>query len=293
MEEATFYADWLKHRYPYDSEARNKLLEANVLAYLAPKQQVTLVDVGAGTGSNALYLMDKIKGDQHWYFIEQNEEFQQFLTQRLQEYASYHKYEFQSQDGIQQIISPKKQLSFQFIKGSLLDIQQLLPLKKVDIILANAVFDLFTKEQIQDFLSPLLSPAVACYFTLNYQSMGYHPEEPFDLPYIHLYEQHMERPQQRGRATGKAASTCIEEILANTHTIQKERSVWDIQQEDIKMHYYLLSFMENAIPELEIEAELSKFFPKWIQRKRELVISRQLALEVRHWDLFCIPSPNS
>ena len=289
MEEPNSYANWLETRYPYDSEARNKSLEAKVIAYLSPKKKVTLVDVGAGTGSNALYLMDKIDGNQHWYFIEQNEGFQEFLIHRLKEYAAFHKYEYATQKDIQQIITPNRQLSFQFINGSLLDIKALIPLQEVDLILANAVFDLFTEQQIQRFLSPIQLTAIACYFTLNYQGMVYQPEEPFDVSYIDLYEQHMERPQVTGQATGKHASQHIAAYLNASHTIQQAPSIWDIRQEDIKMHYYLLNFIENSIPELSVEKELSHFFPKWIQRKKELVINRRLSLQVQHSDIFCVP----
>ena len=75
MEEENTYANWLNDRYPFDSEARDKSLEAKVMDYLKPKEALQLVDVGAGTGSNTLYLMDKIKSNQHWYLIEQNASF--------------------------------------------------------------------------------------------------------------------------------------------------------------------------------------------------------------------------
>ena len=56
MEEENTYANWLNDRYPFDSEARDKSLEAKVMDYLKPKEALQLVDVGAGTGSNTLYL---------------------------------------------------------------------------------------------------------------------------------------------------------------------------------------------------------------------------------------------
>jgi len=173
-----------------------------------------------------------------------------------------------------------------------LEIGQLVPLEKIDLVLANAVFDLFSKEQIQQFLNPILQKEIACYFTLNYKSQSFHPEDPFDKTYISLYEDHMERPQATGNATGKMVGNYLAECLETFQTVEQAISSWQIQKEDIKMHYYLLSFMENAIQELVLQEEVRTLLPKWIQRKKDLVITRQLELEVQHWDIFSYPSPN-
>lgn len=292
MEENNFYANWLNDRYPFDSEARNKDLEAAFLSYLNQKEEVRLVDVGAGTGSNALYLMDKISGNQHWHFIEQDASFEEVVFHRLEEYASYHKYDWIKKGHSAFITTPNKQLTFQFINGSLLDIKDLVELETIDIVVANAVFDLFSKDQIQQFLQPILAREIACYFTLNYQSMSFHPEDPFDDTFISLYETHMERPQTMGSAMGKKANSFIQEQLSSSSKVTSGISTWHFQQEDIKMHYYLLNFMESAIPELDMKEEIKVLLPKWIQRKKDQIISRQLELQIHHLDIFSIPHHN-
>ena len=55
-EKENFDIDWLSERYPFDVEARDKALESKVIAHLAKKSSITLVDVGAGTGSNCCIL---------------------------------------------------------------------------------------------------------------------------------------------------------------------------------------------------------------------------------------------
>lgn len=289
MEEDNAYAHWLNDRYPFDSEARNKSLEAKVLSYLKEKKEVNLVDVGAGTGANTLYLMDKIKSNQHWYLIEQDASFKNIFCRRLEDFATFHKYECTSANNQIQITTPTKELAFEYIEGSLLEIDQLVPLENIDLVLANAVFDLFSKQQIQEFLNPLLQKEIACYFTLNYKGQSFLPEDPFDNTYISLYEDHMERPQAMGTATGKTVGPYLTECLETFQTVEQNLSTWQIQKEDIKMHYYLLSFMENAIQELALQEEVKSLLSKWIQRKKDLVITRQLELRVQHWDIFSYP----
>ncbi len=292
MEEENTYAYWLNDRYPFDSEARDKSLEAKVLEYLKPKEDLQLLDVGAGTGSNTLYLMDKIKSNQHWYLVEQDASFKSVFFRRVEDYATFHKYEWNLSNNTIQVSTPTKKLSFEFIEGSLLEIAELMPLENIDLVLANAVFDLFSKQQIQQFLTPILQKEIACYFTLNYKSQSFHPEDPFDTTYLSLYDEHMERPQVMGTATGKMVGPSLVDCLETFQTVEQAISTWQIQKGDIKMHYYLLSFMENALQELNLQKEVKTLLPKWIQRKKDLVITRQLELRVEHWDIFSYPKPN-
>jgi len=133
MEEDNFKADWLSERYPYDSEAREKTIEATALNYLKAKTSLTLVDVGSGTGSNALYLMDKLKQDQSWTFIEMDTSLNSILIRRLKDFALYHKYEWDVQKNKYTIITPSKKLSFQILNESLLNVANLVDLSSVDL----------------------------------------------------------------------------------------------------------------------------------------------------------------
>lgn len=289
MEEDNFKADWLSERYPYDSEAREKTIEATALNYLKAKTSLTLVDVGSGTGSNALYLMDKLKQDQSWTFIEMDTSLNSILIRRLKDFALYHKYEWDVQKNKYTIITPSKKLSFQILNESLLNVANLVDLSSVDLVLANAVFDLLSATQIETFLQPILAKKVACLFTMNYQQMVFTPADPFDDTYITLYDQHMERSQDFGHAMGKQAGGKLAQLFKEADWLTHEaNSYWQLLEVDIKMHYYLLNFMDNALQELEFDAQLKEQFPKWLQRKKELIMTRKQQLRVGHLDVFAI-----
>jgi len=287
MEEDNFNADWLNERYPYDSEARNKTIESTALNYLKAKTSLNLVDVGAGTGSNALYLMDKLKQDQSWTFIEMDTTLNPILIRRLKDFALYHKYEWEEQADKYKITTPAKTLSFQILNDSLLNIASLVDLSSVDLVLGNAIFDLLPATQIEAFLSPILKEKGACLFTMNYQEMEFRPTDPFDDNYISLYNKHMERPQAFGRAMGKQAGKKLVQLFKEADwSSQEADSYWQLMEDDIKMHYYLLNFMENALQELDFEVQLKEQFPKWLQRKKELIITRRQQLSIGHLDIF-------
>ena len=287
MEENNFDIDWLAERYPFDVEARNKTIEQAAIDHLKTDQPVVIVDVGSGTGSNCLYFLDKLKQDQSWTFIEKDPSLAPTLIKRLAEYATFHKYSWSLKDGVYEMLTPFKKVTFKVISDTFFKIDQLVDLSKVDLVVANAVFDLLSKIQISQFLDQLTQNKIACLFTLHYTGMSFTPEDPFDQAYIDLYDGHMTRPQSFGQAMGKMAAAHIAQTFEETnYTLQKGDSNWNIREEDIKMHYYLLNFMENALSELSYPAELQDYLPKWLKRKKELVITRQQGLEVRHLDFF-------
>ena len=287
MEEDNFNADWLNERYPYDAEGRNKIVETAALDYLKDKTTLNLVDIGAGTGSNCLYLMDKLDQDQVWTFIEQDAALNPILEKRLKDYAAYHKYQWEESGTGYHIQAPSKKLTFQIRNASLLDLPDLVDLSKVDLLLANAVFDLFAYEQLERFLQSILQYHIPCLFTMNYQTMVYTPEDPFDQSYISLYEAHMERTQDFGQAMGKQAGKILTTWFkqANWEVTQGEGD-WHLLEDDIKMHYYLLNFMDVALEELDFDGNLKAQFPKWLQRKKDLIITRRQQLRIGHLDLF-------
>ncbi len=293
MEENNFDIDWLAERYPFDVDARNKTIEQAALNHLKKDQPVVIVDVGAGTGSNCLYFLDKLQQDQSWIFIEKDQSLAPALINRLTEYASYHKYNWSLKNGVYEMLTPLKKVTFKVISDTFLKIDQIVDLASVDLVVANAVFDLLSKVQISTFLDQLTKHKIACLFTLHYTGMKFIPEDPFDQNYIDLYDSHMMRSQSFGQAMGKmAAAHLVQTFEAANYQLQKGDSSWNILQEDIKMHYYLLNFMETALSELSYTEELQSYFPKWLKRKKELIITRQQGLEVMHLDLFACPQTN-
>ena len=269
MEEENFDKDWLNERYPFDVEARNKELQTKVLQHLEGKEKLVLVDVGSGTGSNCLYFVEKLLQNQKWYLIEQNEYLSNATIRRLKEYASYHKYEFERKKKSIKITAITKTIEVVLINDSMLNLDALLDVTKIDLLTANAVFDLLSEEQIEQFSNIIINNKIPFYATLNYQNMTFFPEDPFDDIFISIYNNHMERRQVFGKAMGKNAPQFILAIFEKENwLIDSLSSNWNVERDDIKMHYYLLNFMENALAEMNLDDAMQSNFQKWLQRKK-------------------------
>lgn len=287
VEEDNFDIDWLNERYPFDAEARNKALEAKVKAHFSDKEELTFVDVGSGTGSNCLYFIDHFAQSQKWYLVEQNESLRKATIRRFKDYAAFHKYDFDRKKNRIKISSIKKTVVVELVNDSLLNLPQLVDLKKIDLVLANAVFDLFTAKQLTAFTELLIEHRLPFYTTLSYETMTFSPEDPFDDVFVDAYNAHMERPQKAGKALGKKAIQFMVELFKkNKVMIETGPSTWKIEADDIKMHYYLLNFMENALGEMDLDASMMANFERWTQRKKDLIITRRQRLEIGHLDIF-------
>lgn len=286
-EKENFDIDWLSERYPFDVEARAKDLESKVLAHLGKKKDITLVDVGAGTGSNCLYFVQKLTQNQNWYLIEQNAELKTATIRRLKDYANYHKYNFELKKDTVKISSIKRVVTVTIINDSLLNLTDLVDLKQVDLVLANAVFDLFSVNQLTQVTTIITQNKVAFYHTLSYEGMTFEPADPFDAIFVDSYNAHMERQQDFGKALGKNASAYMIQLFeAEKSKLQTATSTWRIEPIDIKMHYYLLNFMENALAEMDLAPAMQANFEEWTQRKKDLIITGQQRLAIAHSDIF-------
>ncbi|MEM1123268.1 MAG: hypothetical protein AAGJ18_22700 [Bacteroidota bacterium] len=290
LEDHNFEVDWLNERYPFDAEARNKTLESKVLGHFDDQKEITFVDVGAGTGSNCLYFIDQLAAvHQRWYLVELNGRLSNATIRRFKDYASFHKYDFEKKKNRLTIRSQKKTLEIYLVNDSLLNLADLVDLKKVDLVLGNAVFDLFTAKQIKTFTQLLVDRQLSFYTTLTYESMEFLPADPFDEVFVGVYEEHMQRPQEIGNALGpKAGKLMVDYLTLQGAKVETGASAWEIDVEDIKMHYYLLNFMENALKEMDLAPAMMTNFERWTQRKKEAIMFRQQRLAIRHLDIFAV-----
>ena len=65
-----FSADWLALREPADRRARNSGLLAALVARLAGRREVAVIDLGCGTGSNLRACAPQLPARQEWRLVD-------------------------------------------------------------------------------------------------------------------------------------------------------------------------------------------------------------------------------
>jgi precorrin-6B methylase 2 len=281
--DTAYYIDWLAERYHFDAAARHPLIEEKFLHALPPNDTIALIDVGAGTGANCRYLMEKIPANQEWILIEQNSEFSEESLRSLQHHGLQKGYETYLQNGTLTLKAPAKTVQIKALQGSLLEINRMADLSATNAVVANAVFDLFTAEEFETFVQKITRHQLLFYATMNYENMHFLPTHPQDEKMICLYHEHMLRPQDMGTALGPGSVVQMIEILQqHRYAVTAGNSLWHIHSKHEKMMRYLLNFMASAIAELPLSVEDTLLLKPWKKQKEEATV---LHLIIEHQDI--------
>ena len=285
--ETGFNTDWLNERFRFDNTARSTIVENELFSHLSNKNKLKIVDIGSGSGSSCVYLMKKLPQDQDWTFVELNPNLAKASLIRLERIALDNNWEAHRSQNTLIIQTPDKNINIKVIHASFLELDSFLDLSAVDLVTAAAVFDLLSVKMLHDFLGKLLTHKVALLATINYAGMAFQPAEVADIYFAHLYGQHMLRPRDFGQSTGPNCSR----LMMDFHQKKGinaicEPSNWLVRPTDKKMHRFLLTYFNEAIPAVLTTQKEHTEFKIWMDRKIELLEMGQLQTEVFHFDIF-------
>lgn len=279
---------WHDERFNYDCEARNQKIEQVCFHHFYGKKEMTIVDLGSGTGSNCLYFFEKFPSQQNWIFIEQEEKVSQYALNRLGIEADKGGYEVIHGDRSLELKKEGRNIKIEYITDSFLNIVDLVDLDKIDLVMASAVFDLISFSQFVDFGSVLLEKKLPLLTTLNYAEMNFNSDTPSDVVFIEKYESFMNRPQEHGKAMGKKCPRILVDFFQKQEaTVEYGPSIWKLEGESAQvMNHHLLNFMESASNQMIEDEEERMLFKDWITSKREAVEDGVLNTYVQYYDLF-------
>ena len=282
---------WLEHRFSTDEDARNPNIEKKFIEYFSERDRLSILDAGAGTGNNFRYFFKKL-GNQHqeWILLEQDGEMIANCRDKLSDFAREQGYHF-SQDGDYLVIEAKeKKASIQLLQGQLQNIRELADMENLDVVTANALFDLVSYDQFDTFASQLACYQVCLMATLNYYETSFLPFSEDDGRYLNYFHTHMTRPQDFGEAMGP---NCSEEMLdllaAHEMKSEQESSQWHLKRYDTTMQHYILHFFENAIRDLNLSENEVRDMEVWLSDKKKMSHEHELEIIVDHSDIFAYP----
>ena len=287
MSQTGFEIDWLNERFRFDNAARNKKVEQAFLEFASTKQNVILVDIGAGTGANCIYFVDKIPQNQNWLLVERDTRFLTPTIERLNNFASQKGYDIELGGHTVLLKKNNKIVEIQVINDSFFRLENLVDLKNVDVVLAAAVFDLLSENQLKSLVKTLFDNRCALLATMNYAGMTFHPEIKIDRDFISVFEAHMNREQAFGRGLGKNVIDCLDHYFdALKSDYFKGESNWKLTSRDRKMHDFLFGFLDDSIHEmLQVQSDKNEF-EAWLNEKRKNFEKHFLTIEVSHFDYF-------
>ena len=281
---------WLEHRYPCDVEARNANIEKKFLEYFSQRERLRIMDAGSGTGSNFRYYFSKLPEQQEWVLLEQDAKLLEACRERLTSFAQENQYQLERKTDGYLIKSGRKQANIRFLQGKLEDVKTLTDLEQLDVITANALFDLVSYEQFDAFAAQIACYQVCLMASLNYYETSFLPFSSIDGRFLQYFHTHMTRPQDFGEAMGP---NCTEEMLdllaAHEMKCEQEGSQWHLKRYDTTMQHYILHFMEHAIRDLNLSEKEIEEMESWLENKQQMSRDHQLEIIVDHSDIFAYP----
>jgi len=297
---------WLNGRQAYDEHARNSRVMQECLRYFAQGQRAesfpvgTVVDLGAGTGNNALHLLQNVLVPEKLILIEQHPKLLEEAKRRFIELAetgviSEHYCAIVSESDSTLSLqlngdnASSQKLNLEFVCA---DFRRWLSTHDaIDLITCGALLDLLTHDELISLLESVKSAAVPFYSSLNYLSTRYDPPGKDDSFSIELFESHMTRSLDRGFPLGSRASDLLIQWAEGCqgYSVLSGRSDWTIASDDESFLTMNLEFHYRGAHTMCASKMDRSRVEQWYAGKRRAIREGLVGLGVQHHDHLLLP----
>lgn len=245
-------ADWLALRRTADSAARD---QASALVDLVtadlPHRQITVLDVGAGTGANQAYLQPRLGRPSRWVLLDHDANL--LLTA----------------PGDVRVV------------GGVDDVDRLVEDHEIDLVTCSALLDLLTEAELRGLVSVLATRQVAGLFALSVDgTWQIDPPHPDDQALVAAFNVHQSREDRLGpRAPARLMSAATDLGM----TVESRSTPWRLTADSNVLVARLLA--ERAAAAVEADPALAARADSWLQVRQGQLAAGTLVLTVGHVDL--------
>lgn len=288
MSDADFDAAWLQLREPRDAAAFSRPLAQRFAARLGAGPR--LIDLGAGTGSNARLLAPLLPaGAQHWLLVDQSEAVLAAARPAMTAWATAQGWKVTGDPGPGLALDgPDRRLLVETLH---LDIDaglDALPLATCDGLLAKALLDIVSADWLQH-LARLLAAAGRPSFLTSLNVDGrvtFSVPDAADAAVLARFHAHMRRDKGFGPALGPELPDRFQDVLtAAGYQVERAASDWQVGQDDLDLHLAMLAGYERAAAAQD--PGFAAAAAAWGQRRRALARDGA-TLTVGHADLLAL-----
>ena len=267
---ASFSADWLAMREPYDVRARNPVVLDAVVGSLNGASSKRIVDLASGTGSTLRALAPRLP-DQIWQLVDNDV-------------------------GLLARASASVKAAGVTGAASALDLNRDLEAvldRPVDLITTSALLDLVSEAWLERLACRLAARSIPVYAALSYDGrIVLDPVDELDDAVISAVNTHQRTDKGFGPALGPhAAVSAIAQFEALDYSAIQGTSDWLIGPDDREIQIELLAIWARAV--LDINGLSLADTVAWLTRRRNAVTAGQSSIRIGHTDFFAAPSGRS
>lgn len=278
MSELWFDNEWLTLRRRADHQARHTLFNEEANYWLTTRHRSHIVDLGAGTGNNALYLMPWLGPQQHWRLLDHDPK---LLKEALR--------------NLETVAGDEHHIDTHVVDLNALDLQAMHQQWPIDLVTTSALLDLASHDWIERLAGACVSIEAAALFVLNvnghWSITG--SKHPLDETIRQAFNAHQQRSKGLGQgpATGPMAVHVAEKAFkALGYGVQTGTSVWQLLAGSAYtkgLGFRLINGWHQAA--CEMLPDQSDAFDVWYVSRQTDLANGQIGIEVGHTDLYAEP----
>jgi hypothetical protein len=263
-----FSHEWLALREPYDARARNLPVLDAVVAAVADRPSIAIVDLACGAGATLRAISSRLPRRQNWRLVDNN------LSLLARAAPS--------------VAVPGQQATAVPIDIAC-DLEAALD-GPLDLVVTSAFLDLVSADWIDRFTTEAAVRALPVYAALTYDGrVEFEPPDPLDARMIAVVNTHQRGDKGFGPALGPtAAPAAITRFEALKYAIVKGTSDWIFGPHDEAIQSEFIGGW--AIAAHETDQLSAQEIIAWVERRRNHLTSGCSSMRVGHVDFFARPT---
>nr|HPG88939.1 class I SAM-dependent methyltransferase [Hyphomicrobium sp.] len=225
-----FTKEWLHVRESADLAARNKDIANAVAGRFALRDEISVVDLGCGTGANLRATSQLLPNRQTWRLIDRDQALLDAARNDLARWAD------QAEPDGQRLLLKKGHAAIT-VTFSSLDLAENLVQAFDDqpaLVTASALFDLVSEQFIRTFTRLCADHRTAFFSALTYNGVQrWNPHRPADNQIASAFHRHQLGDKGFGPAAGPmAAAILADQFRLNGYTVLEGESPWVLGRGD-------------------------------------------------------------
>jgi SAM-dependent methyltransferase len=241
-----FPAEWLALREPADHAATNARVRAAVTAHFKDRQEVHIVDLGCGAGSNLRGTYAALPNVQHWTLVDYDPALLAAARAAIARWADV----VVSDGTTLHVMKQRRSLHVSFREADLARGAHDVIAPGTDLVTAAALFDLCSAPWIERFVALLAARGLPLFTVLTYDGNDrFDPPHPLDPSLLAAFHQHMCGDKGFGAAAGpNAARVLVSALETSGYRVTSGDSPW-VLEGDSKLAVALATGFTAAVKE--------------------------------------------
>lgn len=277
-----FSSDWLALREPADRAARSTALLSSLSAFASAAKSLTIMDLGAGTGSTLRAVAPHLSVPQSWVLVDHDGALAEAGRRLLADWAPCERGGGTAGEPLTLAVGTVP-VTVTWRQADLAAADWASLLEGVDLVTASALFDLVSAAFVERFADAVTAAGIAVYVALDVDgTAAWSPPHQHDEAVAAAFRRHQETDKGFGPALGPDASRVLATALAaRGYHVAERPSPWRLGPPSAALIAELATGWAGAAGAAGLDASVAD---GWLSARRAAA-----GCIIGHTDLLALP----